>query len=405
MRITHRAVGWLTALLITAAALAATPATSASAKVTDGATFNDPLVKSKQYAISKRIRSLIDKTPGKTKKSGGAVIRVAMYVYSSTEQATVDALVRAAKRGVTVRLLLDSNNTLEPGWTHYADYFRALERKHRTFRVSFCPVGRGCIGNVHPDSNNHNKFFLFSGTSGSKRVVVQSSANLNKTNAVSYWNNAVVLVNRGLYNDYLAYFNDLWKQRPSADYGRVASSGNAKAWHFPMAAGDPVAETLARDVRCTGNTKVGTKGRTIVRVAMKDFYRLEVAQALWRLADSGCLVDVAYDEPATFQPYLGQSEAVVATLRRPLTKPGGKIRLFLAGPSTKANPKRRLIHSKYLLIEGHFGGKKNTKVVFTGSHNFSYGSLRDNDETLLRVRSAKIHDQFRGNFKRMLSTL
>lgn len=403
MRVLRPLIGVLTGALT--ATLLVLPATPAAAKVTDGAVFNDPLVKSRQYTISKRIRTLIDKAPGRSKKAPGAIIRVAMYIYSSTEQATADALVRAAKRGVTVRLLLDSNNTLEPGWTHYADYFRGLARKHPTFQVAFCPIGRGCIGDADPQSNNHNKFFLFSRTDGTKRVVVQSSANLNKTNAVSYWNNAVVLVNPGLYTDYVAYFDDLWAQQPSSDYGRVATSGTAKVWHFPMAAGDPVAATLAGDVRCTGNTSVGSKGRTIIRVAMKDFYRLEVAQALWQLADDGCLVDVAYDEPAGFQPYLGQSAAVVSTLRRPLTRPGGRIRLYLAGPSTTENRQRRLIHSKYLLIEGHFAGKKNAKVVFTGSHNFSYGSLRDNDETLLRVTGAKIHDQFRSNFTRILGTL
>ena len=57
------------------------------------------------------------------------------------------------------------------------------------------------------------------------------------------------------------------------------------------------------------------------------------------------------------------------------------------------------------MIEGQFAGRSNSKVVFAGSHNFSYGSLRDNDETLLRVDSPTIHDQYRSNFKRIVSTL
>jgi len=31
--------------------------------------------------------------------------------------------------------------------------------------------------------------------------------------------------------------------------------------------------------------------------------------------------------------------------------------------------------------------------------------LRDNDETLLRVNSASLHDRFRANFARIISTL
>lgn len=394
----------LAACAVTATSLTLT-APSAPAKVVDGAYFNDPLVTSKQYTIRNRVRSLIDSTPRTTKKSSAAVIRVAMYSYSDSEKATIDALIRAAKRGVLVRLILDSDTTLEPGYTRYADYFNSLARKYPAFRVKFCPIGRGCIGNLNPQSNNHNKFFLFSRTDGSKHVVVQSSANLNKTNSVSYWNNATVLVNAGLYTDYRLYFNDLWAQLPSSDYGRVASSGNAKVWHFPIATGDPVVETLSSEVGCTGSTTVGLNGRTVVRIAMKDFYRVEVAEALWTLANRGCLVRVAYDEPAGVEPYLSQSAAVVAALSRPLLNSGGSVQLFLAGPSTRANPQRRLIHSKYLLIEGLFGGRRNTKAVFSGSHNFSYGSLRDNDETLLRVTSAKIHDQYRANFNRIVSTL
>ncbi len=405
MRLTRRIVSWLICPLLVATGFTLAPPATAAAKASDGATFNDPLVGSKRYALTRHVRALIKRTPGASSRAAGATIHVAMYTYSSAERQTVDALVRAARRGVSVRLLLDSDKTLEPGYTRYASFFRGLQKKYPTFKVSFCPIGRGCIGNAHPDSNNHNKFFLFSRTDGTDRVVVQSSANLTRANSVSYWNNAVTLANPGLYADYLAYFDDLWQQQPTDDYGRVAVSGNAKAWHFPMATGDPVAETLNSDVDCTGNSIVGYRGRSIVRVAMKDFYRSDVAEALWSLADRGCRVEVAYNEPSALQPYRGQSAAVVAALRRAPPPPPARVRLFVAGPPARKHPQRRLIHSKYLLIEGGFEGRADSKVVFTGSHNFSCGSLRDNDETQLRVTRASLHDQFRANFTRISSTL
>ena len=43
------------------------------------------------------------------------------------------------------------------------------------------------------------------------------------------------------------------------------------------------------------------------------------------------------------------------------------------------------LHSKYLLVEGVYDGKAGRKLVFTGSHNYTYPALRANDETLLKI--------------------
>ncbi|MER7269956.1 phospholipase D-like domain-containing protein [Micromonospora carbonacea] len=51
-----------------------------------------------------------------------------------------------------------------------------------------------------------------------------------------------------------------------------------------------------------------------------------------------------------------------------------------------------------MLIEGTYDGQKDTKWVVTGSHNYSNAALRENDEALLRIQSATIHDQYRSNF-------
>ncbi|MFF2846607.1 phospholipase D-like domain-containing protein [Streptomyces sp. NPDC058001] len=62
-----------------------------------------------------------------------------------------------------------------------------------------------------------------------------------------------------------------------------------------------------------------------------------------------------------------------------------------------------LVHSKYLLIEGDYAGHADTKWTFTGSHNLDESSLRDNDETMLRLEGTRPHDANRQNFESMFA--
>ncbi|WP_328540287.1 phospholipase D-like domain-containing protein [Streptomyces sp. NBC_00344] len=55
------------------------------------------------------------------------------------------------------------------------------------------------------------------------------------------------------------------------------------------------------------------------------------------------------------------------------------------------------MHSKYLLIDGMYDGTAN-KLVWTGSHNYSGPSLRENDEALLKVDDSAYHDAYVSNF-------
>lgn len=36
--------------------------------------------------------------------------------------------------------------------------------------------------------------------------------------------------------------------------------------------------------------------------------------------------------------------------------------------------------------------------MVTGSHNYTNAALRENDEAMVRIQSAPIHDQYRSNF-------
>ncbi|MFG1843737.1 phospholipase D-like domain-containing protein [Micromonospora carbonacea] len=367
----RRTVGLIVTGSLAAAALLA-PATPAVAAVTSGAVFNNPTVASQQYAIVEHVQRLIQGA------ASGSTIRVAMYHFTLTRVS--NDLSAAYDRGVNVRVVVDSQSRSYPAVT-------GLIAKLGTNRaaaswVTVCTTDRACIGNLNTPIM-HNKFFLFSDTLGSTNVLVQSSANLTNDNAERYWNNAVTIVgNTAVYNSYVSYHGDLAAQVKNNDYYRTTSSGTAKSYFFPRAGTtqdtDTIYNMLNENVTCEGNTSTGTEtGRTIIRIGMWHFSRNPIATKLRELADQKCWVEVVYTETDTDV--------------RNILSGHDRIKLYqITGDY--------IVHSKYMLIEGTYDGQKDTKWAVTGSHNYSNAALRENDEALLRIQSATIHDQYRSNF-------
>ncbi|MGY3517532.1 phospholipase D-like domain-containing protein [Micromonospora sp. PTRAS2] len=367
----RRTVGLIVTGSLAAAALLA-PATPAVAAVTSGAVFNNPTVAGQQYAIVEHVQRLIQGA------ASGSTIRVAMYHFTLTRVS--NDLSAAYDRGVNVRVVVDSQSRSYPAVT-------GLIAKLGTNRaaaswVTVCTTDRACIGNLNTPIM-HNKFFLFSDTLGSTNVLVQSSANLTNDNAERYWNNAVTIVgNTAVYNSYVTYHGDLAAQVKNNDYYRTTSSGTAKSYFFPRAGTtqdtDTIYNMLNENVTCEGNTSTGTEtGRTIIRIGMWHFSRNPIATKLHELADQKCWVEVVYTETDTDV--------------RNILSGHDRIKLYqITGDY--------IVHSKYMLIEGTYDGQRDTKWAVTGSHNYSNAALRENDEALLRIQSATIHDQYRSNF-------
>ncbi|MCK1823411.1 phospholipase D-like domain-containing protein [Streptomyces sp. XM83C] len=364
----------VTALMATALLLPTAGVSHADgAPVTTGAVFNNPKgTSAEKNAVKNHIIKAIDDTVG------GRLIRTSMYALKDQDYA--DALIRAHRRGVMVRVVLDAK---------YADSAAVASlkaelgtSKSATSWVHVCGSAGACIAKGGTNPINHNKFFLFSrvgGTAGvGEDVVIQASANQTSVNVDKYWNNAYTVVgNTDLYTAYVDYFNDLAAEKRTNDYYRTAKVGTEKYYFFPQATGDVVVDIL-NNVSCTGNTTVGTSThRSIVRVAAFALHRDAVAQALVSLAGKGCSVQVVYAE--------SNDEA---TLK-------GKANLSLKKLNTSDG---YLVHSKYLTVEGNYAGHPDTKWTFTGSHNLDQSSLRENDEALLRLEGTAPHDAYASNF-------
>lgn len=344
------------------------PSPAVVAPVT-GATFNNPTRAASRYALRDQLVTLVNGAPT------GSLVSFSMFHLNDNRFA--DAVLAASRRGVRVRAVFESSWASTPSAKRLVAGLGSDRR-----RPSWALVcGHGCIGS----KINHNKFYLFSSTGGARHVVVQSSANVTPSNATSYWNNSVTLVgNTPLYNAYLGYFTDLAARRRDSDYYRTVNAGDVKAYFFPRAGSGAASDTVYNalsNVACTGNRKgMGTAdGRTVIRVGMWGFSRVEVARRLAALGGRGCVVQVV-------SSVLAPEAKAALRGRRNVS-----LRLLPEGG-------RYIVHSKYLLVEGGYGQARNQKVTFTGSHNLTRAALRLNDETMLRIDQDAVHDQYRGNF-------
>jgi phosphatidylserine/phosphatidylglycerophosphate/cardiolipin synthase-like enzyme len=88
-----------------------------------------------------------------------------------------------------------------------------------------------------------------------------------------------------------------------------------------------------------------------------------------------------------------------------LKKAGGKyggIRMHnadqhLSGPDDKYS------HNKYVLVNGVYDGNRSSKLVFTGSANFTQVGLRYNNEVVVKLRANTAYDLYHNNFQTIYS--
>ncbi|WP_460363386.1 phospholipase D-like domain-containing protein [Actinocorallia lasiicapitis] len=374
-----------------AAAVVTVPATPAeAAPMKSHVIFNDP----RSPKGAKRIENAIVKLIWGAPK--GSTIRLSYYRFTNAYSVS-DSLIAASKRGVKVKFIGDSGtmNRNESGGqpTGAERLLWALGGD----QVKTCPKGRACIG----EKLNHTKFILFSKTRGAKNVLLQSSQNLNATGGYTTdWNDAVVLANAGrIYSTYSSYFNDLWNQKANPNYWAKHKSvrdTQAAVQFFPKAEGDPVTDMLDK-VKCDFTWK-GKKGKTAIKIAMGAFNdkRYWLIDSLGRLKAKGCAIDMLVT--------VNYNDATQTGAIDKLRAKGITVRTFDLYKS--ANP----MHSKYILVAGKIGSVT-SKFTWTGSANFTWGSLRQDDETILQLKVIgklgpwKIHDAYRCNFWRAQSQL
>lgn len=321
-------------------------------------TLPGPTGEEEDHALEKKLLELLEMA------EPGSEVHGSIFTFSRTGMAR--AFIEAHRRGVEVRLLAGSE-------------FRAVRRLKKALPKDHVLLNRnaeGEPGGFHSDGINHNKFFLFSRLSdGSEKVVVQSSANLTRHQLRTSNNMVIIRNDAGLYDAYLAYWQDMSRRVQEPDYYRFADGDSgARVYFFPRDAArgaggekDTVVEILDEiDPRAGGE----------IHVAMAYFTggRPAVAHKLVELQEEGMMV-----------------RAIAAPKNL-----GHRIARILETGGVELVRMHR-VHSKYVLIDGRIGGRR-VKQVLTGSHNFTGPALTRNDETLLRLDDPQLYNAYLSNW-------
>lgn len=355
---------------------------------TTGATFNRPVGTSReQWAIFRHVNNTIDATPR------GATIRIAVYSFSV--RGTANRLIAAHNRGVNVQMIFDDH--------HIFGQQRRLQRalgtnpNRRSFAI-FC--SKSCRGER---GNMHQKVFLFSEAGDAENIVMVGSNNMTQYNAKQQWADVYTVVDDpALFFTYVGVFDQMKNDRPqrspyiSADVnayqpqfypregtnayddpvmdalGKISCLGAAEGYGVEQVddSGNVVLDEYGEPVRVTAlrlslHAWNGTRGRYLVH---------EVAD----LADEGCDVKVILGK--------GDGKVIRNTLaRHDVPVSHGSVR----GVKT---------HQKVMTVSGVFDGDPASAAVWTGSHNWSNGSLR-RDETMLKIDSLDAYNQYAANFE------
>jgi hypothetical protein len=375
------------------------PAAQASAISTPytlhtGPLFNNPYVKSQQYAILDDNVAAIKNTPR------GAIIHVAMWAFDY--KWATNALIDAHKRGVDVRIIFDGIVLKFPNSTREYNRLKAVLGTNINARsyVKLC-MG-GCMSS---NSMMHAKYMTISKLGLQRtiatKVVMSGSGNISYGAATLSFNEQYTLQgNDAIYNGYVKYFNDMKVDRDRTNYAMTVTTPKYKAYFAPEAWNEKVPDTVEqifKNVRCTGAAPgYGSKGRTLVKVSIFSWSaeRVNLARQLWTLNNWGCDVQVIYGSRSRMDP------AVVSALLKPGSK-GGGVKLYVSNTQNPGDPtgkERIFLHHKVFMINGNYLGNTRSKIVFTGSGNFDWTSLRTANEQTLKIIDDTHYGLYARNF-------
>ena len=347
---------------------AVTQAAKAPAKYSprSGTTFNNP---EGSNAKAERINDSLDRAIDAAPK--GSTIYMAMYLFNV--DTTANKLIAAFRRGVNVKIIIDDGEGRRD-----MRRIRKVLGRDKTDGSFVKRCRRACMSNK--TSVMHSKFYLFSQSGDAKYVSMVGSANPYRGNIYASWNdNHTIVGNRTIYNSLVTYFNDLKKDKTNPNYYRSAGGGEYKLYFFPRKRGVFVLDVL-RSVRCKGVAKgFGSNGRTVIRVAQWGWTapRADIARRLSQLQGQGCKVEVLINKART-------SKKVFAPLLR--NTKYGKVKIYDGWYDGNNNGvASQYIHHKVLAISGRVLGSMGTKVVYTGSQNYTEEGNRVNDEMVLRI--------------------
>ena len=260
-----------------------------------------------------------------------------------------EALVRAQRRGVDVRMVVDSDHLLEPEVAELLD------------------VGIPVVGD-RGEGLMHHKFVVIDGLD-----TWTGSMNLTYGSARLDHNNLLHIRSTPLAEDFGREFDEMFVD------GRFGPASRADTPH-------PRVEVNGTDLEVLFSPEDRVAARLVallrgaeqsIEVLAYSFTADALAEAMLARAHDGVAVRGVFDE--------GQATAT-----------GGEFsRLEQAGLDVRLDRSDGLLHHKLILIDG--------ETVITGSYNFTRSAEEQNDEAVLVLHDAALARQYLEEFERLFA--
>ena len=316
-----------------------------------------------------------------------AQIKIALY--SIADKSFTDAMIRAHRRCVSVKLLMNDHldATTSPSWARLIKALghRPGPARYATARSYAYRCTHGCLGTAVL----HTKMYLFSDVYGARNVVMTGSSNMTSNAVRVQWNDLYTIRNNPqVYGDYRSQFMRMVPDRSNGT-PRVRHEGTYTSTFYPYRAArastDLTMQAL-RSIRCTGAAGgTGIGGHTVLYIAMHSWHGTRgkyLAERVREMYNRGCYVRILY----SFMGHGTYSLLTHGTGSRMVAR-----RVLFPGPSGLVAAKYS--HMKMFAASGNVAGDPSASVVWTGSNNWADRSIHC-DEVTLRIASRSVYDAY-----------
>jgi phosphatidylserine/phosphatidylglycerophosphate/cardiolipin synthase-like enzyme len=331
--------------------------------------------------IMDKLVSMIDNTP--------ASESIHISIYMINQQSVMDALKAAEDRGVNLHLIVDMSRSDSQVTNATSLPWLQTNLPNSEIIVS--------VNDVSTNAINHHKFALFTKVQTAdgvlQNVTFQTSHNFTNADARKI-QDALVFNNADIYQ---AFLNNWELIKANASSGMKVNfvyndtnvpAINAQLAFFPRITGgvhdgvDNILNSL-NAITNVANAKV--------RIAMSDWdnSRQGIVDKLIALHNQGATIEVYAKDAAGTQ---------TKVKLRQLQQLGATVRIFNLGEGSAA---KFNIHAKMMLIEGTWQGQANAKVIITGSHNYTDGALKTNNEVLVTLLNSPLFAQYDAYFNEL----
>jgi phosphatidylserine/phosphatidylglycerophosphate/cardiolipin synthase-like enzyme len=338
-----------------------------------GPTFNSPVgTSTAQRKIFRRVMRSINSVP----KNG----EIDIFSWNFLTSEGTDALLRAQRRGIRVRLIMDDRNVTQidnPPFQRLRRGLRTWNENHPKQRNSWARLCQGTCRSKNGSA--HSKFFLFSKVGRAERVVMQGSANFTVASGSNQWNDVYTHKGHdGVWRFANRTFNEAARDRRMRKPYASKSFKGFRLMMFPNTGRvtDPVMQMLNK-ISCRGarNTR---NGRTRVMIT-PDVIRSERGMALAKriryLHNHGCNIKVGY--------------TVMGIKHGRMLRAAGVPMRHLVQDYNNDGQFDNYFHMKSMSVVGRYGRDRSAHVVLNGSANWS-GLAKVSDENLGIYRSPRL---------------